>query len=249
MNNNKKIIISLLPLLLATILTTTAAALPLAYGQEEEEEAYAQTTPTPTTIPTMSYVQFGAPPPPPSPSPGLTMDTAITSVPTISDRIEAAETNTDINLQRINDILNVVSTEYIPTLEEAALAGDTVTSSDYRNQIDFAMWDIHLELSYVTPDQVELVNVVENNESATDTVLNVTYVEDSAVKIQENLGVLLARQLSDNTPATQNDIEAIMDRMQFHIQNMRNEISFSVPPEDVQIVGGMWVPIEELREL
>jgi hypothetical protein len=39
MNKYKKSIISLLPLLLATILTATSAALlPLAYGQEEEEE-------------------------------------------------------------------------------------------------------------------------------------------------------------------------------------------------------------------
>ena len=29
---------------------------------------------------------------------------------------------------------------------------------------------------------------------------------------------------------------------------MRDEISFSVPPEQVQIMGGMWVPIDELRE-
>lgn len=161
-------------------------------------------------------------------------------------RIEAAETNTDIDLQRIDDILSTVSTEYIPTLQEATLAGDVNAFSAYQNQINSAMWDIHLELSYVTPEQVELVNVVEN-ESATDTVLNVTLVDDSAAKIQEILGTLFAMYTFD-TP-TQNDIEVIMARMQCHIQNMRNEISFSVPPEDVQIVGGMWVPIEELRAL
>ncbi len=176
----------------------------------------------------------------------LQMD--IASDPTVSDRIEAAETNTDIDLQRIDDILNTVSTEYIPILQEAQLAGDVNTASDYRNQIDSSMWDIHLELSYVTPEQVELVNVVENETATTDTVLNVTYVDDSAAKIQEILGTLFAINLFGD-PLTQNDLQAIVDRMQFHIQNMRNEISFSVPPEDVQIVGGMWVPIEELRRL
>jgi hypothetical protein len=193
-------------------------------------EVYAQTTTLPPSLQT---------------PPGLSMD--ITSDPTVSDRIEAAETNTDIDLQRIDGILLQVSTEYVPILREATLAGDTATSSDYRNQIDSSMWDIHLELSYVTPDQVELVNVVEN-ETATDTVLNVTYVDDSAVKIQEILGTLFAIQLFED-PLTQNDIEAIADRIQFHVQNMRNEISFSAPPEDVEIIGGMWVPIEELRAL
>jgi hypothetical protein len=165
--------------------------------------------------------------------------------PTFSQRIEAAETNTEINLQAIDHLLEIISIEHVAGMAEAALVRDDTAFSYHNSRIDFGMWSIHIQLSYVTPGQVELVNVVES-ENATDNILNVTLVDNSAANIQEILGLMSERYAST---LTENDVQAVSDRIQFHIKNMRNEISFSVPPEDVEIIGGMWVPIEELRAL
>lgn len=143
-----------------------------------------------------------------------------------------------------------VSTEYIPALYQAAVAYDDDAFSENNNQIGDLMWDIRLAVSYVTPEQVTLTNVVENvSAPMNDTTLNVTLIDDSATKVQELTGYIFGRYTSQFSTLTENDAQAMTDRMQYHVKNMRNELGFSVPPEQVRPIGGMWVSYEELKAL
>jgi hypothetical protein len=170
--------------------------------------------------------------------------------PTISERIETAETNTEIDIQQIDEILQQVSTEYIPALYQAAVEYDDNAFSENNNQIDDLMWDIRLAVSYVTPEQVTLTNVVENvSVPSNDTMLNVTLIDDSASRVQELTGYIFGRYTSQFSTLTENDAQAMTDRMQYHVKNMRNELGFSLPPEQVRLIGGMSVTIDELRAL
>jgi hypothetical protein len=165
---------------------------------------------------------------------------------TLSERIEVAETNTDIDLQLINDLVET-GLEQVAILEAATTAGDDNAFSISRAQLSDTMWDIRLEISYVTPEQVELVNGLEEQDQIENRELNITFVDETASNVQENTGTLFSMYLFDDL--TENNIEQIMSRLTEQLLSIRSEIIFSVPLDEVQIIGGMTVPIEELRAL
>jgi hypothetical protein len=109
------------------------------------------------------------------------------------------------------------------------------------------MWQIRLEISYVTPEQVELVNGLEEQSEIENRELNITFIDETAPGVQGNTGTLFSMYLFDDL--TENNIEQIMSRLTERLLSIRSEIIFSVPLDEVQIIGGMTVPIEELRAL
>lgn len=150
-------------------------------------------------------------------------------------------------MQRINGLVET-GLEQVVTLEAATTARDDDAFSIARAQLSDTMWDIRLEISYVTPEQVQLVNALDEESSQVDNrELNVTFIDETASNVQGNTGTLFSLYLVDEL--TENDIEAIMSRLTEQLLSIRNEITFSVPLEQVQIIGGMVYPIEELRVL
>jgi hypothetical protein len=73
--------------------------------------------------------------------------------------------------------------------------------------------------------------------------------DDNAIAeaIQGDTGTLTAMYLFNEL--TQDNIEQIASRMIDQLASIKDEITFSAPLEEVQIIGGMVVPIEELRAL
>jgi hypothetical protein len=104
-----------------------------------------------------------------------------------------------------------------------------------------------LEISYVTPEQVELVNGLEEQSEIENRELNVTFIDETAAGVQGNTGTLFSMYLFDDL--TENNIEQIMSRLTELLLSIRSEIIFSIPLDEVQIIGSMTVPIEELRAL
>jgi hypothetical protein len=166
---------------------------------------------------------------------------------TTADRIEAAETNTGIDIQRISDLLEQ-AVAHAAIMKIGVSTGDQNTYSTGRAQLSETMWQIRLEVSYITPDQVELVNGLEQREDGIEnTELNVTLIDETAEGVQSNTGTVSAMILFNEL--TPNNLDQIMNRIVEQLGIIKDEIRFSVPLDEVEIIGGMIVPIEQLREL
>jgi hypothetical protein len=165
---------------------------------------------------------------------------------TVSDRIQAAEANTDIDIQRISDMLEKATAQVI-ILQTAASVRDDSAFSIAQAELSDAMWQIRLEISYVTPEQVELVNGLDEQSEGENGELNVTFVDETATEVQSNSGTLSDMYMVNEL--TENNIEQITSRILEQLGDIKEEITFSVPLDEVEIIGAMTVPIEELREL
>jgi hypothetical protein len=193
---------------------------------------------------TTSAVYAQTPLPPLTTSPPLLGE--IGEGTTVSDRIEAAETNTDIDIQRISDMLEKATAQVI-ILQTSASVRDDSAFSVAQAELSDAMWQIRLEISYVTPEQVELVNGLDEQSEGENRELNVTFVDETATEVQSNSGTLSDMYMVNEL--TENNIEQITSRILEQLGDIKEEITFSVPLDEVEIIGAMTVPIEELREL
>jgi hypothetical protein len=111
-------------------------------------------------------------------------------------------------------------------------------------QLKETMLQIILEVSFVTPEQVELVNPIPVNETVENTELNVTLIDEAATQTIADTGTLSAMFIFGEL--TEQNIEWVTSKMLDQLASIKDEITFSVPIDEVEIIGNP-TPIEELR--